>query len=533
MIARLARAHLVEPPTPYIVLLATVAIVVWPRMGIVAVAPMAATVWRFAIERPGTFEVSLPISGRQLYLSRLLATLILFWLPLVAWMVVSLATHQVRLSVLDQSLYLRLDALAIAALAAVVPHVIRPGIIGTPSVRVLIPVSLAAGGGCALAMSFLAPPTALAAIIVAAVVVFVFTLASMPAGFQSASRAYGNRTVATSAPTTRAVRGARAAWWRVMLTSMFSPWYLFGFIFIAASSSLGAYSVLYIFIVTITGIENTRPRTRWLYSLPLSYRRLLLITIAPTVLCVLGGTAVGRLAVRPLRSRVESMNSGAPESSLPSKDYFSNRTGVSLEYWRRPEGSTPTPIVAPWGESITPDTMTVFGMLLYNPFTAGETSSDRFAEWQLGRATAAVYGHAMSVAEYETHRPARVTETPRMVILNGGALVLLMVWILLLIEVGHWYRFATWRRGTLIGASIVALPMFAALAVDAFLGGNRHADLVVPMAEKSLFYLSNVLPSNAAVLVVVVLAPVMMMYLLLERQFARSESTTKLKARSR
>ena len=142
-------------------------------------------------------------------------------------------------------------------------------------------------------------------------------------------------------------------------------------------------------------------------------------------------------------------------------------SNVPFEFWQPVVGDSAPRISAPWGETIPARTVELFGSYYFNPYTALNVSSKRFADWQHHRATLAVYGVAMSREEYEAasgQLPPRRTRSARMQLLYYGLLLDAALFIALL------HLLATSRAARrFVGAQwilicIASVPMFAMLA---------------------------------------------------------------------
>ena len=531
MILHLMRRHLASQIiTVPLSIVVAIMVVLWPVSGVAMIIPLQMVmIQHMSNQRASLFEAALPIRGRELFLARLLSTLAITWLPLLTWVVATLIRRD---SYWPMSFIL--DLSAIATLAIILPYSIRAGEISAPPVRLVILSWIALAAASALAIYVLTPAMALALFALAIVAVFVMTWTAIPESFQTAPREAG-AAVALISPTTESPTGRANAdgWWWPILRSVVAPISLLYFLCMAMFGALGAmYLVVYICIFTYSVHEVTRRRMRWMSALPLSHRRLLLIGLVPVVAIVMGGLVLGTSIHLPYMRDGEPINNASPTPRGMTR-YFNiteNRTNVTLEYWRRsPDGPLPA-IVAPWGESYPPDAFEVLGVTFYNPYSSGKGSSQRFIEWQFERATTAVYGRPMSLEQYDAdraHRPPRVTRTPRMQILNGGAILALILALVFLGEVAHWHRLNRTRAIHTIARGVAAAPMFLAIA-DLIYGVKSGTQLITPATEAALLHLSRILPSGLLPAIVAAAVPVIAMYVLLEWQLGKSEMTERV-----
>jgi hypothetical protein len=185
-------------------------------------------------------------------------------------------------------------------------------------------------------------------------------------------------------------------------------------------------------------------------------------------------------------------------------------------------------IASPWGETARPDTLTLLGMTVFNPFTSHEENSQRFIEWQFERATTAVYGRPLTLAAYDAdgaRHLSRVTSSPRMLLLNGGVLLIVFLLLMWFGERSHSYRNAMRGRRGLVAALPTMLPMLLVTA-DMIAGVKRGTGLLMPVTEALLLKLSGMLPANPLIILALIAPPAIALFLLLEWQSGRSETSS-------
>lgn len=527
MILHLMRRHLASQSiTVPLSIFAAIMVAQWPASGAPMIIPLQMVMIRhMSNQRASLFDVALPIRGRELFLARLLSTLAIAWLPLLTWVVATLIRRDSPWPVS----YI-LDLSAIATLAIILPYSIRTGEISAPPVRLVILSWIVLAAASALAIYVLTPAMALALFAFAIVAVFIMTWTAIPESFQTAPREAG-AAAALISPTTESPTGRANAdgWWWPTLRSVVAPISLLQFLLMAVFGALGAMWLVYIFISYSIVYSITRQRTRWMCSLPLSHRGLLLIGLVPMIVTVPGGLALGTSIHLPYQLGGMPINHDAPTPRATTR-YFNNRTNVALEYWRRSPDGRPPAIVAPWGESYPPDVLTVLGVSFYNPYSSGEGSSPRFIEWQFERATTAVYGRPVSLDEDDAEgavRPPRVTRSPRMQILNGGAILALVLCLVFLGELARWHRLSRTRPGRTIAMVVTIAPIFLVIA-DEIYGIKHGTQLITPVTEAILLHASRILPSGVLPVIVAAAVPVIAMYALLEWQFGKSEMTERV-----
>lgn len=170
--------------------------------------------------------------------------------------------------------------------------------------------------------------------------------------------------------------------------------------------------------------------------------------------------------------------------------------------------------------------MSVLGRSFYNPYSARTQSSERFREWQFGRATTAVYGRLFTLAEYDAKDfvpPPRVTSSPRMYLLGGALTLTLTLFMAWAVEFTNWQRRG--RRPMLQTAITVTLWLLGfvfAAVVDLYYLTTHGSVVVIPLVKAWLLPLAYG-PVSTPALLIGALVPIITMYGLLQWQFNRSE----------
>jgi hypothetical protein len=251
---------------------------------------------------------------------------------------------------------------------------------------------------------------------------------------------------------------------------------------------------------------------RFVLPLPISRRLILLAALAPVIAAYFAGAA---LSIEPERIVDFTRQSGSPP-------------GLLVPNWALrsfPISDVP-PIVAPWGESSQPRVQTIaatFGgsEYLYNPYWVGPDNSPRFVEWQFGRATAAIYGRALTLEQLHTAllaglRP--ITSQARLSIIRMGFGVAWLLTIAVIAAIERWTS-ARWARRLLPW-----LPFLGILVASLFLAAVWP--YLIPSA---LLRLSALLPSNLILMTLLLLVPLACLYRLLETVFRYTEFPEKPK----
>ncbi|MES2178557.1 MAG: hypothetical protein V4550_11925 [Gemmatimonadota bacterium] len=526
VILHLARSNGTNRMAVGLSLFLTASYVAWPSsFGLLMGLGLAIPLLRFVYQRPSLFEAALPVTGRHVYLSRISSAAALLGSPAVVALVASLLRggSDIRLSLWFQ-------VVVSTILLILLPYAVRPSEISEPPAPILIGALGTAAAGSALAIYFLTPTASVVALGLSAIALFTWTWHAIPASPQVAPRTrlativprkgdserrwFTSTVVPESMPLFRSAVSRTAVMYFALMTMM-------GF----ASMPL-----IYVLIFFGPLLDGNRARIRWMSALPISPRKLLLTILLPAVVAVPGGLFVGSHIQWNRFTVGERLTRNAPDVYVPGV-FFNNRTNVALQFWQRAADRAQPNITAPWGETRAADTLSIFGSTYYNPFTIGEKSSEAFVEWQFGRATTAVYGRPYTIAEYEANRRARrvrVTDSARMQVLSGAALLVLVLGIALFGELAQQPRISRMRRGGLIAAAIKLAPTAVLASVDLYYDFRHGTGVLAPLAQALLLKASVALGSIAMVLLVATLS-VVALYLLVEWQFRRSDAAGSLR----
>jgi hypothetical protein len=249
------------------------------------------------------------------------------------------------------------------------------------------------------------------------------------------------------------------------------------------------------------------PTRRWLDPLPVGRRNLLVWGILPVLLALTAGYVVSvvfpNLGPGRWNDVSETTTQGWPPSARQQSCGRKNVT-PPLEYWRLSKGGAAETVRSSWGETFTPPVITVMATKVYNPYAVGCTNSQRFFDWQLARATAAVYG-------YDRHAPGR--SGFRIQVLSLGAILTCAMLTFVFIAVKDWYRLnrlPKWFRASFytvlwLGWMSLIFPM-----------GNARI-------EGGFQWLSWHLPDNLPAAIGIWAAATLLLYLLLDKLTREAE----------
>jgi hypothetical protein len=281
-----------------------------------------------------------------------------------------------------------------------------------------------------------------------------------------------------------------------ILRSLFQ-WRTFGFLPMIAMLTLGG-QWLSASVFCIFAVLGVMPRTAWTLGLPVRRGALLTAILLPWVMPLLLGVLLGKwfgFGERPPIRMEWSASHRVPDVRPP------------LEFWRT--GKAPI-IESPWGESWQPETVRLRGVAIYNPYSFGPGSSERFCDWQFRRATEAVYGEAIDYAYYKTHRLGvrPLTRQARFAILN---LFVCACWVMLLVNLlflsMHWRFRRVFLRGQSALAWLLVAPMACVLLID--MAGNRPSGPIsASLVNALLLRVSAVLPAGLPAVALAAMLPV-------------------------
>lgn len=457
------------------------------------------------------FHAALPIRGRQIFLSRVLPALGAIWLVALtfggmAWIRGMLNAHTaVQLA----------ECAAAFSVAILLPYMVRFR-------EFRIPVGLLAAqwgflaAATALICWLLPAAVGLAIFSLAGAGIFIRTWVAIPESFES-----GPRTAACVNAMAKP-RGAPAVvWWPIVRGF---PWVVLGFVPMLVNS---ARMEIWLFAIPFTMFPfmAIRQKMRWLRALPFSHRRLLLMSLIPALLLSVGAAAIGMQV--PMDNY--SVRAGGPDSDS-GVDY--ETVSVDLPFWKVAVNGKAAVATSPWGESFQPKPRTLLGVPLYNPYAVGPANSKAFSDWQFQRATEAVYGRALDIRHLETAkrkglRP--ITSGPRMQILKLSAITLLgliLIWMAEFVQ-SQWTagkRFTRAGSGWLLAAAVFVPAVVLALILEfGPMRGQAGVFVTQALANALLFHVSLLLPGSLWAVAAAGAAPVVLIYLQLEKQFAKAQ----------
>ncbi len=467
-------------------------------------------------QRVTPFEMTLPIPGRSVLAARLLSLLAPVLIPILAWIIATWLRVDDR-----QLVLLPVEAALVATIALVLPNLIAARAVERPSFAKVAGLWVALGIAVA-GLHLLLPIAWIVALLAAGVAV------SMAVVFVSAPSSFLALLERSSVPPidSRATPSRVRPWWVDIVRHSGNIPIIYLNLGLVVLATMGPNPMIWL-VVVVGASEALRMQQRWMAELPFSMRQRFLAVAIPGVVLSTACIGLGQLISLPFVSGFRAMGVNAPDP-LDDWDEYVSKSSVPLAYWQRVTTPNSLTIIAPWGERAPAYHIRVLGATYVNPYSIVAESSERFAAWQFARATTAVYGKAITRAEYTADRanlPRRTTGTGVMVILQGGLLLafgLLLLWSL---ELGRWRRKHTRQI-------YAALPAVSFVAIAATVGldlvyQNAGSAVLVSLVQRELLQLTPLLPASTfarLLLGVLVVAPVILAaYRLAEWQFERAE----------
>ncbi len=281
-------------------------------------------------------------------------------------------------------------------------------------------------------------------------------------------------------------------------------WIMFLLIGLLAGVRPASFVSVVLWIYFGTAWTGIREKIRWLTFLPVRPDALLAAVLLPGVLAVATGYAVGTRLPAEQWPWLQSTGSGeiflrpltgCQPKIVPPDDF--------LEPLRSSKAAPA--IVAPWGETFQPAVQSVDGIGVYNPWAVGCNNTGQFFDWQLARATTAVYG--APIPREELSGRVHAVEPIRSQLLNIIFLAVTLILLLLGTMSQDWYR-----------ARRLGIPAFVIVGLSvgpcAMLFFSRSD--IVRVASWSL-------PSNLAAATALAIVPLLLVYWLTYRMFRQLE----------
>ncbi len=453
---KLAKAHLSNPALLSLSALCAIVAAVEPAMAMPSsTAPLqsafsVAGVWllmtaagvMFLLPAAATvYEHTLPLHARVLREAKWLAACVVLGIPIVSWGVSAYVLLPAAPSVAAV-----ISLLAGAAMFAMLLYFTTdtgPRLQSRASLRaeiILRAVLLLAV--CTTLLYML--PIAFAAVALSVVVLplYVVLARQIPAS-QPLAIAQRNADVVALEAAPDKLHNRRSELLLLVRTAM--SWPMFGIPLLSGMSGYYGFfhsALLVMLAATAAGLGSTR--LRWMSALPISHSRRFLFTHGSLIALSVFTFAVGHvLGFGDRAMRHSELTRNGQRTDTPG-DWGASPTRVSLVHWLVTDSNVQPLITAPWGETVPADTISLFGVTRYNPFTSHKSNSKPFIDWQYTRASTVVFGATLTQAQYAalspTNRPRVITHQPRAIAFGYAAFVLQILLGLWFLELGRWHR---------------------------------------------------------------------------------------------
>ena len=460
------------------------------------------------------FQSALPVTVREVYLSRVVSMMAAIWLPAVVTIGMARAMPNAAFPVGALLERVSVSTAAMVGLQAV----------GIRGLKILSPALV-----FILSFAWIVLPDIWHTPVVplvcgfAALGTFLWTWRTVPKTFQSAPLEVSRAEKAAGA----ASSDRQSAYpWRPVLRTVF-PWGGFWIIVPFVMMLLGAFRP-YIFIFAGGAWQSARPAVRWLFTLPVS-RRVILNGILFSVLFSFGGGYLVSIQLLPFPSPAfrgiwVRTDQEPPQWSGSHKISGCKTPNVlpSLDFWVVAKGGQVPRIEAPWGETFQPPVFRKAGFDILNPYAVGCENSERFLDWQFSRATEAVYGRPLPRDKDESWQTGHVvvtslrTQFVNVAFIAASAMLAMMVALL-----NDWRGFR--RISGPARITLMSLPVGAGITVMLLDSANK-----LPVTQ----WMSWVLPQSLPAAILLAIVPLAVVYWLLDVLFREVELVDRAEGRA-
>jgi hypothetical protein len=456
--------------------------------------------WLCGLARTRTtaFYVSLPISGRQLFLAHMVSSLALIWTPSLAAAAVAPfcgpESHFYAMSLLMFSsaatlCFLILHSAALSELKA-------PSDMTWIAGSVLFIISICQTPIMEITQE-IGATVLISALLILSAILFYFIWRKIPRSFlltQSKPDAYPVPTDAV-----RMTKRNYQAWKPLARSMLFGVFPLFCVLTLLILLFYTWGASIPIVAWTLFAWAGIKSQGDWLEPFPVSRNIIRLMLLAPMFLVILAGYALGIW----IHGSEQGLTSRPPQLSLPADPSQINKATWNrwppLEFWKRAYGGVSQKIEAPWGETCRPPTIRSLGFSIYNPYFVGDQNSSKFLEWQVSRATQEIYGKAQMLSGLKKlplahHQPILPM---RILIIHIGLILALAMIVVFPGELPYRPR---WRFWALAPGGLVLAAAFIYLLSPGFRSGG------LAILNFTALRIAWILPDNLPAVVVIMAA---------------------------
>jgi hypothetical protein len=465
--------------------------------------------------RTTAFHVSLPISGRHLFLAHIVSSLSLIWTPSLAAAAVAPfcgpASHALAISLLAFSsaatlCFLILHSAALSELQA-------PSDMAWIAGSVLVIISLCLT--IIMEITEAIGATIFSTFLILSAFLFFIIWRKIPKSFLLSH----SKTDAYPVPidAIRMTKHDYAAWKPIARNMLFGGFPIFcaGALLILLIYPWSSSIFIAAWIAFIWGAE-IQSQGDWLQPFPVSKSAIRLLFLIPMFLVVLVGYALGIW----IHGSEQGLTSMPPQLSRPADPSRINKATWNewppLEFWEWARGGVAQSINAPWGETCLPPTIRSHGFRIHNPYFVGDQNSSKFLEWQVSRATQAIYGKVQTLSDLNKfplahHRPI----LPMRILIIHISLILALS--LIVIFPGELPPQPRWRFWAIIHFGFAPAVALAFLFSPGFRSGG------LATINSIALRIAWILPDNPAAVLAIMLAFLAGLYWFADKLISRAE----------
>lgn len=479
-------------------------------------APIAA----MAQQSETRFQSTLPVTVRQVFLTRMISMVSLLWVPVIAGITVLTAVRDPAVSGLPLKQWL-----AFTSAVLVIQCVAIRGFTISQRVIVLLGFLWLFGYGERWLLEEVSATGTILLLAacwgICALIVWT-TWQTIPPSFQETRI---KASASPAQPGKDAQAGNRSALsWKTPLLTIARMQGLLRVLAPLGVMIMGGTATAFWLALVAFQWPAFRTQFRWMFALPVPPRTLIIAAMLPTLLALCGGYEVSiRLPWLPIPSLrgVSVRHSQSPFDSdlLARQNAECDRLNVlpSPEYWVPVRRDKTTLIQAPWGETFQPSTYRESGFDVYNPYAVGCENSQHFLEWQVERATVAIYGRPIPLDKgVDTHVEQMPITGLRTQLINLAGFAGLSMLSMLIWMANDWYRVR--RLPQLVRVALISVTGLSAAGVFVLVA-LRKLDVMQ--------WLSWTLPGSLAGTIAVIVAALALLYLAVDKFFRQLEFVDK------
>jgi hypothetical protein len=467
--------------------------------------------------RATVFRISLPVPARQLFLAHAISSLSPLWAPSITASIIAhfcrSGGHFLIVQLLTSCSVTTLSFFIMNA--ADLKEQEAPWDMRIVSFGVLFIVSVC----LEIVLSFFSDTSVLLAIfLIPSAFLFIYIWIKLPKSFLISQPGTTGLLDSYAEALDSTARGSLLTTWKPILKSFTLRPFLCLFLilllfFSALAWHFGIFIIIAIGYVVVWAFITSQ--ISWLYTLPISRSILLPLLVAPLFLLIIAGYTIG-ISIKQLwfpRPPISISAEFGPANKALWHEW------LPREFWRSAPAVGAPMIQAPWGETYTPPTVHALGQPIYNPYAVGDDNSTRFFEWQLGRATQAAYGRAISISEFK--RPGGIhphlAYPARFKLIHMGLLIAFSLFVISYVDI------ANWRRLRRIGERLASFLVMLGIGSLALFFWPAFRVLANEFVNSLPIRISGFLPDNLFGVVAIIVTSLTGLYWMVDRLHREAE----------